>query len=321
MLVYTPRVPKPRISVVIPTMGRRPERLAAALEALAEQDLPPDDLEVIVACDPGARVPAARDGLALHSIEAPARASAAAKRNLGWPLSRAPLVAFTDDDCRPAPGWASALLAAAERSPGAFVQGRTEPDPAEHRQLWGLAHTQLITRDSPWHETCNIAYPRELLERLRGFDESYGPLGGEDVDLGHRALGGGVPKVYEERALVWHAVEHRNFRQTIREAFRTRDQPQVLAPFPHLRRHIPMRIFFRIEHAWLLLALAGTLTRRPVVGALAAIPYIEVHLRHYRLSPLSVARSATHLPVRALRDAIETVVVARRGLRRGVIAL
>ena len=95
----------------------------------------------------------------------------------------------------------------------------------------------------------------------------------------------------------------------------------MLAPFPHLRRHIPMRVFFRVEHGLLLLALAGALTRRPFVGALAAIPYIERHLRHYRLSPLSIVRATTHLPVRALRDAIETVVVARRGLRRGVIAL
>ena len=312
---------EPRISVVIPTLGTRPDRLAAALRALAEQDLAPGELEVIVSSDPGAGEPVAPNGLVLRSVQATTPASAAAKRNLAWPKARAPLVAFTDDDCRPTPDWASTLLAAAERSPGAFVQGRTEPDPVELPQLWGLAHTQLITRDSPWHETCNIAYPRELLERLGGFDESYGPLGGEDVDLGHRALGSGVPKVYEEEALVWHAVEDRNFRQTIREAFRTRDQPQVLAPFPHLRRYIPMRIFFRVEHGLLLLALVGVLTRRPFLGWLAAIPYVERHLRHYRLSPLSIVRATTHLPVRALRDAIETVVVARRGLRRGVIAL
>jgi hypothetical protein len=314
-------VKEPRISVVIPTMGKRPERLAAALRALAGQDLEPGELEVIVACDPGARVPPAPDGLALRSVEAERPSSAAAKRNLAWPLARAPLVAFTDDDCRPAPDWAPTLLAVSERLPEAFVQGRTERDPAEAGDLWGLAHTQRIARDSPWHETCNIAYPRALLDRLGGFDEGFGALGGEDVDLGHRALSCGVTKVYEEAALVWHAVERRSFREAIREAFRTRDQPEVLAPYPHLRREIPMRLFMRTEHGLLLLALAGALTRRPLVAALLAIPYIERHLRHYRLAPLSVARAATHLPVRALRDAIETVVVARRGLRRGVIVL
>jgi GT2 family glycosyltransferase len=205
--------------------------------------------------------------------------------------------------------------------PGAFVQGRTEADPAERRQLWGFAHTQWITRDSPWHETCNIAYPRALLERLDGFDEGYGALGGEDTDLGERARRAGAPKVYEEAALVWHAVEQRSFRRALGEALRTRDQPQVLARFPHLRRELVLRVFYRAEHARLLLALAGALTGRPLPRALAAIPYIELHLRRYRLSPLSVARAATHLPVRVLADAIEIAVVASRGLRRGVIAL
>jgi glycosyltransferase involved in cell wall biosynthesis len=314
-------VSEPRITVVIPTMGRRPERLAAALGALAVHDLSPEDLEVIVACDPGARVPPAPPSLALRVVEAAAPTNAAAKRNLAWRAARAPLIAFTDDDCRPAPGWGAALLAASARSARAFVQGRTEPDPKEQSQLWGLAHTQRIVRDSPWHETCNIAYPRTLLEQLGGFDEGYGPLGGEDTDLGHRALESGAPKLYEEAALVWHAVEQRNFRQAIREAFRTRDQPQVLARFPHLRRELVLGVFYRRGHGRLLLALAGALTRRPLLGALAAIPYIELHLRHYRLSPLSVVRAGTHLPVRALADAAEIAVVAWRGVRRGVIAL
>ena len=302
-------------------MGTRPDRLAAALDALAATELPDGELEVIVAGDPGTRVPPAPDGLAVRSVEAPGPSSAAAKRNLAWPLARARLVAFTDDDCRPTPGWAPALIAAAEAAPGAFVQGRTEPDPGELPQLWGFAHTQHIAHDSPWNETCNIAYPRELLERLGGFDEGYGPLGGEDTDLGERALQAGAPKVYVENGVVWHAVEQRSFRQKLREAVRTRDQPQVLARFPHLRRHLVLRVFYRAEHGRLLLALAGALTRRPLVGAVAAVPYIELHLRHYRLSPVSVARAATHLPVRAVADAAEIVVVAWRGLRRGVVAL
>ena len=312
---------EPRLTVVIPTMGKRTGRLSAALAALAAQDLPAGEVEVILGCDPGTSVPAAPPSLPVRTVEAETPTSAAAKRNLAWPLARAPQVAFTDDDCRPSPGWARVVLAAAERSPGAFVQGRTEPDPAEVRQLWGFAHTQEITDDSPWHETCNIVYPRALLEQLGGFDEGYGSLGGEDTDLGHRALQAGAAKVYEEAALVWHAVEQRNFRQKIREAARTRDQPQVLARFPFLRRHLILHFFYRTEHARLLLALAGALSRRPLIGALSSIPYIEFHLRHYRLSPWSIVRATTHLPVRAVADATEIAVVAWRGLRRGVIAL
>jgi len=310
-------VSEPQVSVVVPTMGTRPGRLAALLGALAAQDVA---LEVIVGRDPGVTVPPGPGELSVRTAESAAPASAAAKRNLAWPLARAPLVAFTDDDCRPAPGWAAALLAAHERAPRAFVQGRTEPDAEELGDLWGLARTQEIDRDSPWHETCNIAYPRELLERLGGFDEGYGLLGGEDTDLGARALQGGTPKVYVREALVWHAVERRSFRQALREAARTRDQPQVLARFPELRRELVLHLFTRRSHALLALALAGALTRKPLPAALAAAPYVRFHLDHHRISPASLVRAATHLPVRALADSVEIAVVARRGLRRGVIA-
>lgn len=302
-------------------MGKRPARLLAALTALAQQDLPREELEVVVAGDPGVELHSPPPALSLRLVRTGATAGAAAKRNLGWSQARAPLIAFTDDDCRPAPGWARALLASHERHPGSFVQGRTEPDPGEVEELWGLAHSQLIARASPWHETCNIAYPRSVLERLGGFEEGYGPLGGEDTDLGERARAAGAPKEYEEAALVWHAVERRSFRQAIREAVRTRDEPQVLARFPHLREELYLRVFYRRDHALLLLALAGALSRRPLLGAAVAIPYVRSHLRNHRLTPLSLTRAAGHLPVRALRDAIEIYVVGRRGLRRGVIAL
>ena len=44
----------PSITVVIPTMGRRPQRMKVALKALAEQDLPAGEVEVVIGCDPGA---------------------------------------------------------------------------------------------------------------------------------------------------------------------------------------------------------------------------------------------------------------------------
>jgi hypothetical protein len=94
----------------------------------------------------------------------------------------------------------------------------------------------------------------------------------------------------------------------------------VIARFPTLRRELKWGLFHRGEHAYLLLAVGGALTRRRWVAAVAAIPYIEVHLRNYRLSPLSVIRAGTHLPIRVLTNLIELAVLAWRGIRRGVIA-
>src|SRR3546814_14989469 len=37
-------------------------------------------------------------------------------RNAGWRAARAPVVAFIDDDCTPAPGWVAALARAFARN-------------------------------------------------------------------------------------------------------------------------------------------------------------------------------------------------------------
>src|SRR5262249_34940814 len=123
---------EPRLSVVIVTAGERPERLAAALRAVAAQTLPAGTLEAIVVGNFGVPAPPAPPGLRFRFLSAPPGPQGVTRnRNLGWRHARAPIVAFTDDDCRPSARWAAELLAASERSPGAFIQGRTEPDPDE----------------------------------------------------------------------------------------------------------------------------------------------------------------------------------------------
>ena len=307
--------------MVIGTGGTRPQRLRRTLEALAAQELPAGGLEVVVVGNHGTQAPESPAGLTVRFIEAPAGPQGAAKnRNLGWRETRAPLVAVTDDDCRPAPRWTAALLVAAERSPGAFFQGRTEPDPEEVHMLWGLARSHHIVGDSPWHETCNMAYPRELLERLGGFDESYLGAGGEDTDLALRAFELGARKAYVDDALVWHAVHARNFRQTIRDGFRLPETPQVLARHPQQRQVLPFGIFYR-AHGQLLLALAGVLTRRPLLALLMSAPYLEVHYRRHRHTPLSLVRATTHLPVRVLADLAEMATIAVRAVRSRAVAL
>ena len=89
-------------------------------------------------------------------------------------------MAFTDDDCVPTPGWLEALLAAAARRVDAIVQGPTQPRPDELDGLDAYAKTVRVSQATPHFETCNILYPRTLLERVGGFDESYPAPAGED---------------------------------------------------------------------------------------------------------------------------------------------
>src|SRR2546426_5419523 len=97
----------PEISVVVASHDR-PLRLRWFLNALEEQTLPRDRWEIVVAHDSvGPETdellsthPLAQDGT-LRFVKLPASsAPPGANRNAALKLARAPLIAFTDDDCR-----------------------------------------------------------------------------------------------------------------------------------------------------------------------------------------------------------------------------
>src|SRR2546421_10637172 len=138
---------EPAVSVVVATHNR-PRRLGRLLAALRAQTLPRHDFEVIVVDD--GSTPAtqavleeelARGELRLR-LERNALAQGQANaRNLGWRLAQAPLIAFTDDDCRPTERWLAAALELHCRNRDQIIQGRTESDPEELADLSPLAHT------------------------------------------------------------------------------------------------------------------------------------------------------------------------------------
>ena len=163
----------PDIAVVIPSHDR-PLRLRWLLNALAEQTLERDRFEVVVGHDSGG--PATAELLATHTLAEggvlrsvalePGSAPPGKNRNAAWRLARAPVIAFTDDDCRPPPGWLELALAAARSHPGAMVQGATQPDPDEGNigRYAPYVKTQSIRPPRPWAQACNIIYPREVLD-------------------------------------------------------------------------------------------------------------------------------------------------------------
>jgi GT2 family glycosyltransferase len=305
-----PSASDPRIAVVIPTR-RRETRLAFALEALAEQTLDASEFEVLVVRDGDAAEPFAQapPGLRVRFLERPGVAGPTAKRNVGWRASSAPLVAFTDDDCRAHPAWLESLIAASDGAT-TFFQGRTDPDPDERHLLHGFARSQEIGGLSGWYETCNMAYPRELLERLGGFDEAL-PFGGEDTDIAYRAIEAGARPEFVDSALVWHAVMHRSPQKALREASSWSEMSGVVAKHPELRKALYHGVFWRKSHAALLLALAGLpfARRHPAVAVAAALPYLELRVNWRAPSARRLARRLAALPIWV---AIDTVEVASR---------
>jgi GT2 family glycosyltransferase len=263
----------------------------------------------------------APDGLNVRFL-APGAHWPSAKRNAGWRAASAPLIAFTDDDCRPAPDWLERLLAAADGS-GTFVQGRTEPDPDERHLLLGLCHTQEITGPSDWYETCNMAYPRELLERLGGFDEAFRDAG-EDTDLALRALEAGARRAFAQDALVRHAVLPRTLIGALHGARRYDSLVRLLSLHPSQREAVKGRLWIKGSHATLVLALLGALLwrRSLVLAVAAAIPYLRGHLAWHLANnpptPRGLLRLAVHLPAPVAVELAELGYTVRAAVRHRV---
>jgi GT2 family glycosyltransferase len=228
-------------------------------------------------------------------------------------------VVFTDDDVVAQPGWLEALAGAHGRDPEALIQGRTEPDPREAHRLSAFSRSQQASGPGPWFQTCNIAYPRALLERLGGFDESFADAAGEDTDLGWRAVEQGARVVYEPRALNWHAVHEPGPLALIRATQKWRMGVRNVARHPQLRDALHRGVFWKPSHERLLIAAAGLLIARrsPVVGVAAMLPYLALHRAHHG----SCAGTAAALPAHVALDAAEVFAMLRGSVAAGTLVL
>jgi GT2 family glycosyltransferase len=320
----------PEIAVVVPSHDR-PLRLRWLLNALEEQTLDRGRFEVVVAHDSGGTETdtvlgehaLARTGV-LRGLRFEPGPGPAAKRNAAWRAARAPVIAFTDDDCRPPRDWLERLLAAASAAPRAVVQGRTEPDPEELNLLHRAAHvlTQRVEPPDPWAQTCNIAYPRVLLEQLGGFDEALPVAAGEDTDLALRARAAGAELVAAPEALTYHAVDPVTLAEALRQAWRWQHMPYVAARHPEIRREVLLGLFWKPEHAAILLALAGVLAaRRSPLALLLLLPWARLRLPPYGGSPRGRLRGVLELPGRAAEDLVGVAALARGSVRHRTLFL
>lgn len=321
----SPTDAEPDLTVVIPT-HQRESRLRFALEALAEQTLDRSRFEVVVvrSAATGGPLTAAPAGLEVR-FERAKHAGAAFQRNLGWRSAAARLIAFCDDDTRPQPRWLEALVTAAEDEVGAgwFLQGRTEPDPAERHLLHGHARSITVTGPHPWYPSCNLAYPRELLERLGGFDESFPGAWGEDTDLALRAIELGAAPRYLDRARVWHAVHPRTPARAVSDALVRSALPAVIARHPRQRQALRWRIFLRQEGPEVVGLMTGLclLARRPAVGVALTLPWA---LRKGDFSGGGrgyAVKQLARLPALALVDLAELASTVGSAMRNRVVVL
>jgi len=322
-------VTTPSVSVVIPSHARR-LRLRWLLNALEEQTLDPEQFEIIVVHDYEGEDAALVDGHPLAQAGRlrqlrirPGTGRPSVQRNMGWRDAKAPLIAFIDDDCRPDPRWLEALLEVSGREPGAIVQGTTGPDPFEVASLASPhARSLWVTPPHDFAQTCNIAYPTALLERVGGFDEDLPAPAGEDTDLALRARATGADMVAAEEALVYHAVDAYSLPAALKLNLKWRHLAFVIKRHPELRRHFTQQVFWRRTHRDVLLLVLGVslASRRPATLLLAA-PWVYRRLTRRGRHTRGLVAGALEMPGGLVVDLAEVGTMCWGSVRYGTLVL
>jgi glycosyltransferase involved in cell wall biosynthesis len=285
------------VSVVIPTF-HRPDLLHRCLDGLLRQYMPAVGFEIIVVDDghddaTRAMVQSiAADCLPrLLYLRPEAGKGPSVARNTGWRAARAPLVAFTDDDTIPQPGWLQSGERAMRVHPGwSALCGRVHVplDPAsracptDHELMtMGLETAEFVT--------ANAFVRRDALIAVGGFDEDFKRAWREDSDLQFRLMQCAGPVGKSEDALVLHPVRAERWGVCLRQQKNAFFDALLYKKHPHLYRErlhpSPPLNYYGIVVAILAALVGAGLGRWSLAlasGALAAVLIARVAARRLR---------------------------------------
>lgn len=315
-------MPAPEITVAVPVKDRR-EQMLRCLDALLAQDHP--DYEILI-CD-NESTDGTPDAVRRHAQAAGAdvrveviKGTVGHVRNRAAQLARGELIAFTDSDCLPDPGWLSAAAAALRADPSlGAVQGRTLPE-VEITDGWPA--TIQVERFSGHYESCNMTFRREPFVATKGFDEVVGHFW-EDTAAGYAMKRAGWPTAYVAEALVFHDVTYPGFWWHVERMQRNSHLAVVLARYPEMRRDLFFwRVFLRDRDAMFCGAMAAAVLARRHPAALAlAAPYLHFLLTERTGRVVKEWRDPKRYAQALLFDGSRVVGLLRGGLRNGRIVL
>jgi len=292
--------PAPRVSVVVPTY-QRSASLSCCLDHLLEQQLDSAAYEVVVVDDgddPQTQslvvLWAWQARIAVRYIPVTGSHGPAAARNVGWRAARGEIIAFTDDDCLPDPGWLRAGLAA-------FTDGVTA--------AWGALYMPIPPLPTDYERnaarmaqapfvTANCFVRRDALVAVGGFDERFTSAWREDSDLFFSLLESHARIVYAPDATVVHPIRPAPWGVSLRQQRKSLFNALLYKKHPELyRSHIqaaPPWRYYRIVSA-LLLSVVGTIMGAPglALGAIGA--WLLMTTRFCALRLTQTAASVGHV--------------------------
>lgn len=206
--VPAPPDPAPRISVVICAYNAE-RTMVDCLEGLQRLRYPNHELIVVDDGSTDATAAIARRYANVRLIAHENRGLSAA-RNTGIAAATGELVAFTDSDCVVDPDWLTYLANSFANPDIAAVGGPNLPPAEEGRTAacvaaapGGPTHVLLDDETAEHIPGCNMAFRREALRRIDGFDPRF-RAAGDDVDLCWRLQDAGLRIGFSPAAMVWH---------------------------------------------------------------------------------------------------------------------
>jgi hypothetical protein len=304
-----------RISVIVPVRNRR-DLLTIALDALDLQTR--RDFEVIVVDDgstDGADQVAADAVVAGRpvSLLRAGGAGAVAARTIGVAAATGEILAFTDSDCRPLPGWLEHGAGAID-SGADVVNGLTLPE----RPVQPLERS-VSSATEGLYPTANMFFRRTTFDAVGGFDgaaaarlgyrhneRARGMGFGEDTILAWRIIRAGYCVEHVAEAEVRHHVFPADLVECLSRGWQSAAFPQLIAEVPELRpTMVHRRVLFgtRSRVPFYVTVAGAALRNRPAV-AVGTAWWTLSRLREMRHMPGDWSKKLPLLPAELLIDAV-----------------
>ena len=198
----------PRVTVAVCARNAA-DTLAACLRSIRALDYPDYDVIVVNDGSTDATGAIARAHPGVTVIDTPPGGLSAA-RNTALRAAAGEVIAYTDADVEVDPAWLTYLIQPFLRTDVAGAGGPNvvpEDDPwlaqCVARAPGGPTHVLVDERTAEHVPGCNMAYRRDALRAIGGFDPAY-HAAGDDVDVCWRLQARGLTIGFAPSALVWH---------------------------------------------------------------------------------------------------------------------